>query len=436
MTNDPWDSESEWDNPPVRPATQPSPQSPPSPSAVDGVVAKTAAPAAKPKAATVPPPIVTPESNGRRAQRRAHRLAERAEPLDEDDLDVEDFPAPPRRGRGFLVFLLCSAAVVGGALFGVRWLQRQIDLPGPSGEAVQITIPTNTPTAKIGTILHDQGIIGDPRVFRYYAQWKGRGGFEAGRYTFQKNDTFDSALETLTRGPQVPNQQKVTFPEGFRLNQFADRVGARLPGRTATRFLQVAANGRIRSSLLPSDSSNLEGFLFPSTYQFLLDDDEETVISRLVDAFDAAADAEGLTTAQAKIGRSPYDALIVASLVEREAKIDEDRGKVARVIYNRLAADQALQIDATLIYGMGGNVDRVLFDDLEKDGPYNTYTRKGLPPTPIASPGRESIRAALNPTPGDWLYYVVVDSQGHHAFATTFKEHKQNIKLAEQNGVR
>jgi UPF0755 protein len=409
MTNDPWESESEWDTGPVLPAGRPS-----------TAPAPTSTPVRAPVAAE-------PEPKGRRSRRR-----------DEDDFDedLEDFPSPPRRGRGLLVFLAFCAILAGGSLFGIRWVQRQIDPPGAPGAQIQITIPQNTSAARVGKILHANGIIGDPRVFRYYVQWKGRGGFEAGRYQFRKNESFDSVIDALVRGPSIPDQTKVTFPEGFRLAQFADRVGAQLNGRTAARFTQVATNGRIRSALLPKESENLEGFLFPSTYQFALDDDEETIVSRLVEAFDVAAEAEGLGDAKAKVGRTPYEALIVASLIEREAKTDEDRGKVARVIYNRLAKDTALQIDATLIYGMGGNVDRVLFEDLEKDGPYNTYTRKGLPPTPIASPGRESIRAALNPTPGDWLYYVVVTKDGQHAFATTFKEHKKNIKLAEQNGVR
>ncbi len=415
MTDDPWDNESEWDTGPVLPRSRPA------------EVPPTAPPTRPAPVVSAPPISPEPEIKGRRARRRAAEDA-----LDES----EDFPAPPRRGRGFLVFLALCAIVAGGVLVGVRWVQRQIDPPGPPGTAVQITIPPNTSAARIGTILHARGVIGDPRVFRYYVQWKGRGGFEAGRYTFTKNESFDSVIESLVRGPSVPDQTKVTFPEGFRLAQFADRVGAKLDGRSSARFMQVATNGRIRSSLLPTDSANLEGFVFPSTYQFTLEDDEETIISRMVEAFDVAADAEGLGDAKAKVGRTPYEALIVASLIEREAKTDEDRGKVARVIYNRLEQDQALQIDATLIYGMGGNVDRVLFEDLQKDGAYNTYTRKGLPPTPIASPGRESIRAALNPTPGDWLYYVVVTKDGQHAFATTFKEHKKNIKLAAQNGVR
>lgn len=427
MSEDPWDNESEWDSPPTRPRPDDRPSATPSPP-LGAAPPNPAPPVAIPPAG----PTAAHGSTSRRGRRSRRAQNELDELYDED---IEDFP-PARRGRGFLVFLLFCALIVGGSLYGVRWVKRQIDPPGPAGQTISVTIPNNTPTVKIGKILHSLGVIGDPRAFRYYAQWRGKGGFEAGQYKFQMNDTFDSVLSTLTRGPQVADQQKVTFPEGFRLTQFAERVGAKLPGRTTERFLQVVSNGAIRSSVLPVESENLEGFLFPATYEFSASDKEEVVAAKLVDSFDIAANDEGLNGAQAKIGRTPYEALIVASLIEREAKIDEDRGKVAQVIYNRLKAGQALQIDATLIYGMGGNIDRLLFEDLKKDGPYNTYTRKGLPPTPIASPGRESIRAALNPTPGDWLYYVVVDSAGHHAFATTFKEHKKNIQLAVANGVR
>ena len=199
MTNDPWESESAWDSPPTRPVDRPAP-----PPSSDDAAPRPKLVAAAPRAAPVPtpaPPVAEPK--GRRSKRRAAL----DEDLDEDDIDIEDFPAPPGRGRGLLVFLVCFALAIAGALYGVRWVQQQIDPPGAVGEAVQITIPKNTATARIGEILHDEGIIGDPRVFRYYAQWKGRGGFEAGRYSFRKNDTFDSALETLTRGPQVPDRK-------------------------------------------------------------------------------------------------------------------------------------------------------------------------------------------------------------------------------------
>jgi UPF0755 protein len=424
MTNDPWENEDAWDTPPVLPTvpTRPMPPqtavaAPPAPSVPD----------ARP---------LTQESERRSTPRPAVQGKAKRGRRDEDVEDYDDFPAPPRRFRGFLVFLVIVASLAGGALYGVNWVKKQIDPPGPRGTALTVTIPLNTPQNKVNELLHSKGIIGSPLVFRLYLQWEGKGGFLAGQYRLYENDDFDSVIATLQKGPSVPNLQKVTFPENFRLTQFAERVGARLPGKTAERFMQVANNGSIRSSVLPKESENLEGFLFPDTYSFSLDETENQIVSRLVDSFDVVAGQVGLSDSKNKVGLSPYQTLIVASLVEKEAKLDVDRGKIARVIYNRLKNDTALQIDASLIYGMGEKVNRVLFEDLKKDGPYNTYTRKGLPPTPISSVSRKSLEAALDPTPGDWLYYVVIDSAGTSAFAKTFKEHKANIKLAEKNGAR
>ena len=350
------------------------------------------------------------------------------------DDDIEDFP-PPKRGRAFLGFLLVLVVLAGGVLAGLRWYQHQIDPPGPPGAAVEVVIPNNTPTARIGGILHAKGIIGNATLFRYYAQYKGRGGFEAGRYKFRLRQSFDSVLTALAKGPSVPDQAKVTFPEGFRITQIAARVGAQLPGRTTDAFLGVTTSGKVRSAYEPTGSTNLEGFLFPETYTFTLDDDETAIASRMVETFDQVADQVGLNDSVAKVGISPYQALIVASLVEREAKHDEDRAKIARVIYNRLKKGMPLQIDATIVYALGG-VTRVLDEDLKLDSPFNSYTNKGLPPTPIASPGRASLEAALAPEAGDWLYYVVTTPDGHHSFATTFKQHQANIKLAQERGVR
>lgn len=350
------------------------------------------------------------------------------------DDDIEDFP-PPKRGRAFLGFLLVLVVLAGGVLAGLRWYQHQIDPPGPPGAAIEVVIPNNTPTARIGGILHAKGIIGNATLFRYYAQYKGRGGFEAGRYKFRLRQSFDSVLTALAKGPSVPDQAKVTFPEGFRITQIAARVGAQLPGRTTDAFLGVTTSGKVRSAYEPTGSTNLEGFLFPETYTFTLDDDETAIASRMVETFDQVADQVGLNDSVAKVGISPYQALIVASLVEREAKHDADRAKIARVIYNRLKKGMPLQIDATIVYALGG-VTRVLDKDLKLDSPFNSYTNKGLPPTPIASPGRASLEAALAPEAGDWLYYVVTTPDGHHSFATTFKQHQANIKLAQERGVR
>ena len=376
----------------------------------------------------------TPAPDGVAKRRPSPRRSAVEVDVDEDDFDDEDFP-PPRRGRAFLGFLIVLAILAAGLLFAANWYRNEVTPPGSQGEKVTLTIPTNTSTSEIGQILHRSKIIGNPTLFRFYAQYKGKGGFEAGRYEFATNSSFDQALSILTKGAQVPEQNRVTIPEGFRLEQIADRVAAKIPGRTRQAVLDSATSGKIRSSLMPADVTTLEGFLFPETYTFNLEDDEATIVTRMVETFDQVADEVGLSDSKAKVGLTPYETLIVASLIEREAKIDGDRGKISRVIYNRLKDDTALQIDATLVYALGG-VTRVLLEDLEKDGPYNTYTRKGLPPTPIAAPGKASLIAALNPEKGDWLYYVVTGADGSHGFAKTFKEHKANIRLAKERGLR
>ncbi|NDF40614.1 MAG: endolytic transglycosylase MltG, partial [Actinobacteria bacterium] len=204
----------------------------------------------------------------------------------------------------------------------------------------------------------------------------------------------------------------------------------------------------IVANFRPDGVSSLEGLLFPDTYLVSGDETPTQVIQRMVTLMEDVAREEGLSDAQSKVGYSPYKVLIVASMIEREAKIDEDRAKIARVIYNRLEAGMPLQIDATLYYGAPEGAS---FADLKAvEGPYNTYLKKGLPPTPIASPGRASIRAALNPAnnpsssdplcaqtpkPCRYLYYVLADADGRHAFAATLAQHEANVEAARAAGL-
>jgi UPF0755 protein len=353
----------------------------------------------------------------------------------DDDLYDEAFPAP-RRGRGFVAFLIVMALFSGAALYGANWYRNEVTPSGGPGEVAEVIIPSNTSTADIGQILHAQGIVGNPKLFRFYAQFQGKGGFEAGKYSFRKNSSFDDALKILTLGAQVPETSKLTIPEGFRIEQIGQRIQEKAAPRTSKGFIDVVVSGKIRSIYQPSDQQSLEGFLFPDTYTVGLEDDEATLATRMVETFDQVADEVKLGDSMGKVGIKPYEALIVASLIEEEAKLDSDRAKISRVIYNRLKTGTALQIDATIIYGMGGGITRVLNEDLKNDGPYNSYTRKGLPPTPITNPGKESMEAALNPEVGNWLYYVVTTPDGAHTFANTYKQHLANIKLAKANGVR
>lgn len=342
----------------------------------------------------------------------------------------------PARGRRALTVLL-TLVVLGllGAGAAAVWLQRQIDPPGDPGAEVSIVVPEGATVSEIAAILDQQGVISSARVFRLYVRVKGASPFRAGEYVLQERQPFDSVISVLEDGPAyVFEGNKLTIPEGFTLQQIAARVGT-IPGLSSDRFLELTRSGTIRSQYQPDGSNNMEGLLYPDTYLIEEGLDEAAILTRMVDAFDAAAAESGIDQA-AKVGFTPYQAIVAASLIERETRFDEERAKVSQVIQNRLAKKMRLEMDATVVYALGGGKTRVLFDDLKVDSPYNTYRIAGLPPTPIASPSRASLAAAVNPEPGPWIFYVVTETDGRHSFAVTLAEHNANIRKAERNGVR
>lgn len=338
----------------------------------------------------------------------------------------------PRRRRlgmsllaaGLAVLLLLGAAGV--------WVERGVR-GHPGGAAVAVTIPTGATTGRIVAILHDHGVVGDATLFRWYLRFKGAGSFQAGDYTLRRRQPFAAVVSDLKKGPAVVSH-RLTIPEGFTLAQIAARVG-RLAGRSADAFLQLARSGAVRSQYEPAGSNNLEGLLFPDTYDFDPRDDERAILTRLTQGLDAVAAATGLDQGAARLGLTPYQVVIVASMIEREAKVPEDRGMVARVIYNRLKSGTPLGVDATLRYGLDRPTQPLRQSDLASDSPYNTRKRAGLPPTPIASPGRAALEAALNPTPGPWQYYVLADASGRHAFLTTNAEFQRAVAECRQRGL-
>ena len=324
--------------------------------------------------------------------------------------------------------------MVGG---GVLWFQRQVDPPGGGGRRVTVEVPEGSSTQRIAELLDEKGVVRDARLFHLYVRAKNAGPFQSGSYALPRDGSFDEVIAALEDGPSQ-TFDRITIPEGLTLRQIADRVG-RLPGRSAERFLELAGSGEIRSRYQPAGTTSLEGLLLPETYNVEDKDDERAILQRMVGAFDEVADKAGLAGVVEGGLVNPYQAVIVASLVEREARVDEDRGMISRVVYNRLRQRMPLQVDATVIYAQGrtGEKDlRLLNKDLETDSPYNTYRVTGLPPTPIAAPGRPALMVAIDPPPGPWLYYVVVEPNGKHAFATTLEEHNRNIALARSRGLR
>lgn len=351
--------------------------------------------------------------------------------------------------------------VLAGATLGVvgygtymYWYLRQINPPGLAASATVFTITENDDLETISRRLEQSGVIVHDGVFRRYVEQEGGLTIVPGLYTVRGRDHMGNILRVL-RTPPNETLTRVTFPEGFTLEQMADRLAETSNSITASDFVEKAGGradvaSAVRSAYQPESVTTLEGLLFPDTYFVAGDETAAQVVQRMARLMERVGRQEGLDDAQTLVGYTPYQVLIIASIIEREAKVEEDRPKIARVIYNRLFLDMPLQVDATLYYRQDRN--RPFSELREIDTPYNTYLYKGLPPTPIANPGRASIQAALapaaNPLSGDplcqdvaqgnpclYLYYVLADKNGRHDFAVTLEQHEANIQKAIAAGV-
>jgi len=317
--------------------------------------------------------------------------------------------------------------------FGAGWFWWQVASCSGAGRAVEVQIERGWGVPRIGDELHNEGLIGNSLVFSVYARLNGDTKFEAGTYELRKHMCVRDAVRLLKAGPRI-DYSMLTIPPGLWLQEVANRV-AKLPGQDKEEFVDDTQNNAVRSVFEPDGVHNLEGLLWPDTYKIAAEEDSTQVLKTMVDTFDKKAAAIGLGLANVQ-GHGPYDIIKVASLIESEAKINADRPLIASVIYNRLARNMPLQVDSTLIYARGNPNDRKLTNaDKLINSPYNTYTHLGLPPTPIAAVSLASLEAALHPASTDYLYYVVIDKQGRHAFASTLQEHEHNIEIARANGV-
>lgn len=328
-----------------------------------------------------------------------------------------------------LGLLIVAALVI--AVGSVVWANGH--LSGGGGAEVDVILPDQAGHATLASILTTDGVVSDRWLFRRYLDYRSTPPVTGGKYVFHRHEGYREALHALATPPLVV-KQRMTIPEGYDLAKVAAAVG-KLPGRSADRFLQLARSGAVRSRYSPPGSADLEGLLFPDTYFFLPTDDEQAILQRMVDRFDEVAAGVGLDNSATTNGLSPYQTIVAASLIEKEAKVDADRAMIARVILNRLGRRMKLQIDATVEYAEGVHKDRLLNRDLKTPSPYNTYLVTGLPPGPIGAPGKASLVGALNPTPGTWLYYVLIDPSGKHGFATTPAQFEQLRAEAKAKGL-
>ena len=341
----------------------------------------------------------------------------------------------PRRG-GLVIAVIAFVLLIAGVGVGVNYYR---GCKGPAAErsgTVSFTVPEGATGQDVVASLREQGLIpcggfvGD-LLLRNTGK---ADAILAGTYDLTGTMTLDEIVEILTTRPaQLPTVEAL-FPEGLRIRATYpdERTIAGIAdgelGLSADRFAGLAEGGTLAlPPYLPEGTSTAEGFLFPKTYTFVKRGlTEGDVIDRMLEQFQKEVTDLPWENAQ-RLGLSPYEVVIVASMIEREAKLDKERALIAGVIYNRLRIGMSLGIDATLLYDDPTPDGQLSSSDIATDTPYNTRINAGLPPTPIASPGLASIRAALEPAKTPYLFYVLCGADGHHRFAETLAEHNRNV---------
>jgi UPF0755 protein len=349
-----------------------------------------------------------------------------------------DSPPPRRKGahgrvrhRWRSLVLVGLGLVVLVVVAGTLWVRAEASPSGPPGAQVILTVHSGGGVDQLASALQSRSVIGSGLAYRIWSRFHSTPAILPGAYAFDKNSSFGTVGAVVSAGPNVFD---LDIPPGFTVSEVAERVG-QFPGYDATSFESLATSGTVRSPWQPAGSTNLDGLLGTGEYTLVPGETATTLLSKMINRFDVEADQIGLAAGAAKLGFTPYQIITIASIVEKEGVLAKNMGPVARVIYNRLAADMPLQMDSTVLYAEGRDGGTVTSQDLELQSPYNTYLNKGLTPTPTSFPSRQALEAALDPPPGSWLYFVVVQSDGTEAFADTFAQQEANEALAAQRGV-
>ena len=298
----------------------------------------------------------------------------------------------------------------------------------PPGETREVTISPSSSSAVIGRLLQEQGLVHSAWFFKYYARMLGVDGrLKAGHYQFTTAQSLPQIVHQLLRGTGTDEGLVFTIPEGFTLVQTADLLQRRgLVSRDA--FLASATKDCFDYPFLrdvPAGPNRLEGYLFPDTYRVGNGASAHEILDLMLSRFDRKLKEMDYARRAKEAGLTLRQAVIIASMIEREARVDEERTIISGVIRNRLERGMPLQVDATVQYALGSQRAKLYYKDLEVDSPYNTYRVNGLPPGPISSPGEASLLAAVQPAKTPFLYYVA-RPDGTHAFATNLEEHNAN----------
>lgn len=310
---------------------------------------------------------------------------------------------------------------------------------GP-GIAVSVEIRAGSSARDIATAMEEAGVVraGD---LRDVVETQGIASqLQAGTYHLETLMSPEAVAERLITGPDSPTGSGIIVYEGHDIRRILAGLATET-GYPVEAFEEALTSGVVTSELLPAEAPEgvdaltlWEGLLFPARYEVPEGATPAEILTILADETVRRVDTIDWSRLD-ELGITRYEALIVASLIQREAGVDADRPLIASVIYNRLDQGMPLQIDATVVYALGDSPGRVLAEHLDIDSPWNTYHIKGLPPTPIGTAQMESIEAAAAPAESDYLFYVLVSPDGRHGFSKTYEEHKEKIAQAKKDGV-
>ncbi|WP_375425250.1 endolytic transglycosylase MltG [uncultured Friedmanniella sp.] len=344
-------------------------------------------------------------------------------------LEPEVKPSPAReiahKGKGCLAVILALAVLLFGGYFVwdrastfLAGIGEVPDYAGSGKSAVTVTIPEGASLDDIGAVLIKADVIKSTKAWDAAVQAEPRAtSIQPGRYLMRTQIPAVDALNLLINPGESRIRSQFTIQEGLRLSA---QVKALVKGTKIKKSAYDKALAKPKSLGLPAYAKNRpEGFLFPDTYELTADATATSTMKQMVTQYNAVTKDIGLVADAKKIKRSPYEVLIVASIIEREVNQKQDRAKVAQVLYNRLDAGMKLGLDSTVIYAENLKTNTTTPQDQASKSPYNTYRYKGLPPGPISAPGKAALEAAANPEKGDWLFFVTVNFKtGETKFAT------------------
>lgn len=408
---------------------------------------------------------------------RAAPVRHESAPASDDSVPGSDDPprarrraAPARRspGRGqrrgilLLAVAVLLAGVLGGSYYLFRSLSAAPDFEGAGEGDVVVQVADGDSTAAIGRTLESTGVVASVAAFLEAARQDDRIlGVQPGSYQMRARMSAAAAVERLLDPEARVGQLEIRG--GVQLDDTSAPDGTVAPGvlSLVSRASCVRLDGaescvsvdELRAAMAETDPAELgvpswaldavaaadpvrrlEGLLVPGVYEVEPGRSAVEVLQALLATSTAQLEASGIVSGAAAMGSSPYEVLVISSLVEKEG-ITPDMPRVARVVYNRLGAGQRLELDSTVNYPLDLQALRTTAADRAKPGPYNSYQTAGLPPTPISAPGREAIAAALKPAAGEWFFFVRCEKDGSSCFATTLPEHQANITEAARNGA-